>query len=98
MLSVESIGLPSVVMWGDRGDIQCCGLSNVWNSGEGCDLHSLWLVMLESGKDQVLGVDTPVQQVPPRIRYGTDYLLIRDAMGSVSYLDEWEFSVVTHLD
>jgi hypothetical protein len=30
----------------------------VWNGGEGCDLHGLWLVMLESGKDRVLGVDT----------------------------------------
>jgi hypothetical protein len=27
MLSVESIGLPSIVMCGDRGEVQCCGLS-----------------------------------------------------------------------
>jgi hypothetical protein len=24
-----------------------------------CGLHSLWLVLLESAKDQLLGVDTP---------------------------------------
>jgi hypothetical protein len=49
--SVESVGLPSVVMWGDRGEIQCCGWSKVLNGGEGCDLHGLWFVMLESTKD-----------------------------------------------
>jgi hypothetical protein len=27
MLSVESIGLPSIVMCGDRGEVRCCGLS-----------------------------------------------------------------------
>jgi hypothetical protein len=37
----------------------------------------MWLVMLESAKDQILGVDTPGQQVPPRVRYGTTCLLIR---------------------
>jgi hypothetical protein len=31
----------------------------------------MWLVMLESAKDRVIGVDTPGQQVPPRVRYGT---------------------------
>jgi hypothetical protein len=51
--------------------------------------------MLGSAKDQVLGVDTPGQQVPPHVRYGTTCLLIRDAVGSVSCSDEWEFSVVT---
>jgi hypothetical protein len=39
----------------------------VWNGGEGCDLHSLLLVKLESAKDRVLGVDTPGQQVLPRV-------------------------------
>jgi hypothetical protein len=51
VLSVESVGLPSVMMLGDRGEIQCCCLSKVWNGGEGCDLHGLWLVMLESVKE-----------------------------------------------
>jgi hypothetical protein len=59
----------------------------IWNGGEGCDLHDLWLVMLESAKDRVLGVDTLGQQVPPRVRYGTTCLLIRDAMGSVPCSD-----------
>jgi hypothetical protein len=34
-------------------------LIKVWDGGEDCDLHNLWLVMLESAKNQVLGVDTP---------------------------------------
>jgi hypothetical protein len=44
-----------------------------------------------------MGVDTLGQQVPPRVRYGTAYLLIRDAVGCVPCSDEWEFGVVTHL-
>jgi hypothetical protein len=51
VLSVESVGLQSVMMAGDRGEIRCCSLSKVWNGGKGCDLHGLWLVMLESAKD-----------------------------------------------
>jgi hypothetical protein len=73
-------------------------LSKVWNGGEGCDLHGLWLVMLEYAKDQVLGVDTLGQQVLPRVRYGTTCLLIRDAVRSVPCSDEWEFGVVTRPD
>jgi hypothetical protein len=57
----------------------------------------MWFVMLESTQDQVIGVDTPGQQVPPRVRYGTAYLLIRDAVGSVACSDEWKIGVVTHL-
>jgi hypothetical protein len=57
VFNVESVGLPSVVMCGDHGEIRCCGLSKVWNGGEDCDLHGLWLVMLESAKDRFLGVD-----------------------------------------
>jgi hypothetical protein len=48
----------------------------------------MWFVMLESAKDRVLGVDTPGQQVPPRVRYGMTCLLIRDAVGSVPCSDE----------
>jgi hypothetical protein len=54
-----------------------------------------WYVMLESAKGRVIGVDTPGQQVPPRVRYGTTCLLIRDAMGSVPCSDEWKFGIVT---
>jgi hypothetical protein len=38
----------------------------------------MWFVMLKSAKYRVIGVDTPEQQVPPRVRYGTTCLLIRD--------------------
>jgi hypothetical protein len=51
--------------------------------------------MLESAKDRVLGVDTPRQQVLPRVWYGTTCLLIRDVVGSVSCSNEWEIGVVT---
>jgi hypothetical protein len=56
----------------------------------------VWFIILESTKDQVLGVDTPGQQVLPCVQYGTAYLLIRDVVGSVHYSDEWEIGVVTH--
>jgi hypothetical protein len=35
--------------------------------------------------------------VPPRVRYGTTCLLIRDDVGSVCCSDEWEIGVVTRL-
>jgi hypothetical protein len=44
----------------------------------------MWLVRLESAKDQILGVDTLGQLVPRRVRYGTVYLLIRYVIGCVS--------------
>jgi hypothetical protein len=56
----------------------------------------MWFLTLESTKDQVLGVDSPGHQVPPRVRYGTTCLLIRDAMRSVPCSVEWEIGVVTH--
>jgi hypothetical protein len=48
----------------------------------------MWLVMLESAKDLVIGVDTPGQQVLPCVRYRTACLLIRDVVGSVPCSDE----------
>jgi hypothetical protein len=57
----------------------------------------MWFVLLESTKDQVIGVDTPGQQVSPHVQYGTACLLIRDAVGSVPCSDEWETGIVTHL-
>jgi hypothetical protein len=57
----------------------------------------MWFVMLESAKDRVRGVDTPGQQVSPRVWYGTACLLIRDVVGSVPCSDEWEIGVVTRL-
>ena len=50
----------------------------------------MWLVMLKSTKDRVIGVDTPGQQVPPRVQYGTACLLIRDVVRSVPCSDEWD--------
>jgi hypothetical protein len=57
----------------------------------------MWMVMLESTKDRVLGVDTPGQQVLPRALYGTACFLIRDAVGSMPCSVEWEIGVVTRL-
>jgi hypothetical protein len=48
-----------------------------------------WHVVLESAKDQIFEVDTLGQHVPPRVRYGMNYLLIRNAIGCVSYAVEW---------
>jgi hypothetical protein len=53
--------------------------------------------MVESAKNQVLGVDTPGQQVPPHVWYGMTCLLIRDDVGSVPCSDEWNIGVVTRL-
>jgi endonuclease YncB( thermonuclease family) len=30
----------------------------------------MWIVMLESAKYRILGVDTPEQHGPPRVQYG----------------------------
>jgi hypothetical protein len=49
----------------------------------------MWFVLHESAKDRVLGIDTPGQQVPPRVLYGTARLLIRDAIGCMSYSVVW---------
>jgi hypothetical protein len=46
--------------------------------------------MLESTTVQILGIDTPGQLVPPRVRYGIAYILIRDDVESVPCSDEWE--------
>jgi hypothetical protein len=35
--------------------------------------------------------------VPPRVQYGTAWLLIMNDLGSVPCSDEWEIGVVTHL-
>jgi hypothetical protein len=55
----------------------------------------MWLVMLESAKDRILGVDPPGQHVAPRVRYGMACLLIRYAIGCVSCSVErgWLLSV-----
>jgi hypothetical protein len=57
----------------------------------------MWFVMFESAKDRVIGVDTADLQVLPCVWYGMTCLLIRDAVGSVHCLDDWEIGVVTRL-
>jgi hypothetical protein len=52
----------------------------------------VWIVILESAKDQVLGVDSLGQQVPPHVRYGTTCLLIRGAVGITPCSDVWELA------
>jgi hypothetical protein len=54
----------------------------------------IWLipschVVLESGKDWILGVDPPEQHVPLRVWYGMTCLLIRNDIGCVSCSVEW---------
>jgi hypothetical protein len=60
-----------------------------WNGGDGWIPLGVEIFMLQSTKDQILGVDTTGQHVPPRVRYGMDCLLIRYAMGCVSCSDKW---------
>jgi hypothetical protein len=77
-------GLPSVEMWFDRCEDWCYGLSKVGMVEMVGFCQVMWLVVLESAKDRILGVDTLRQHVPPRVRYGMACLLIRYAVGCVS--------------
>jgi hypothetical protein len=49
----------------------------------------MWFVMLESAKNRILGVDTPGQHVPPRVRHGTVCLLLRNTICCVLCSVEW---------
>jgi hypothetical protein len=49
----------------------------------------MWLVMLKSARDRILGVDTPGQYVAPCVQYGMACLLIRNTIGCVSCSVEW---------
>jgi hypothetical protein len=89
---VWEIGIPSVKMWVDRGEVQYCGLSIVGMVEMIRIRQVMWLVMLKSTKDRILAVDTTGQQVLPRVQYGMTSLLIRGAVGSVPYSDEWELA------
>jgi hypothetical protein len=52
-------GLPSVKMLLDRGEDRYYGLSKI-GMVETVEIRwVMWLVMLESAKDRILGVDTP---------------------------------------
>jgi hypothetical protein len=87
MLSLACIfmreGLPSIEMWFDHGEDRCCDLSKVWMVEMVGFRQVMWLVMLKSAKDRILGVDTPGQQVPPCVRYEMACLLIRYVVGCV---------------
>jgi hypothetical protein len=77
---VRVFGLPSVEMWFDRGEDQCCDLSNVGMVETVGIRQVMWIVVLESAKDRILGVDILGQHVPPRVWYGTTCWLIRKAL------------------
>jgi hypothetical protein len=61
------------VVWARFGMVEMVGIRQV-----------MWIVMVEYAMDWILGVDTPGQQVPPRVRYGTTCWLIRKALVSLS--------------
>jgi ABC-type dipeptide/oligopeptide/nickel transport system permease subunit len=82
-------GLPSVEMGFVPSKDRCCGLSKVGTVETVGFRQVMWLVMLKSAKDQILGVDTLGQHVPPRVWYGAICLLIRYAIGCVSCSVEW---------
>jgi hypothetical protein len=77
-------GLPSVNMWLDHGEDRCCGLSKDGMEETVWFRQVTWLVMLESAKDWVSGVDLLGQHVPPRVWYGMACWLIRKALVSLS--------------
>jgi hypothetical protein len=62
MLSLACVfvrdGLTSGEMWFDRGEDQCCGLSEVGMVETVGFRQVMWLIMLKYAKDQILGVDT----------------------------------------
>jgi hypothetical protein len=82
-------GLPSIEMWFDRGEDWCYGLSKVGMVEMVGFRQVMWLLVLESAKDQILGVDTLGQQVPSHEQYGITCLLIRYTVGCVPCLVEW---------
>jgi hypothetical protein len=59
-----------------------------WSEWWRCLIPS-WHVVLKSAKDRILGVDTLGQHMPLRVQYGTDGLLIRYTIDSVSCSVEW---------
>jgi uncharacterized membrane protein len=69
MLSLACVfvrdGLPSVKMWFDCGEDQCYGLSKVGVVEMVGFRQVMWLDVLKSAKDRILGVDTLGQHVPP---------------------------------
>jgi hypothetical protein len=93
MLSLACVfvrdGLPSIEMWFDHGEDWCCDLRKVGMVETVGFREVMWLVMLESAKDRILGVDTPGLHVPPRVQSRTAWLLVRNTIVCVSCLVEW---------
>jgi hypothetical protein len=87
MLSLACVfvrgGLPAVEMWFDHVEDRCCDLGKVGMVETVGFFQVMWFLMLESAKDRILGVYTPGQHVPPRVRYETACLLIRYAIDCV---------------
>jgi hypothetical protein len=81
---VRVFGLSSLVMWDDHGEDRCYDLSKVGMVETVGFRQEMWHVMLKSAKDRILGVDTPGQHMPPRVRYGTACWLIRKTLVSMS--------------
>jgi hypothetical protein len=79
---VWEFGLPFIEMWVDR--VRIDGVVWAWvGMVETVGIHQvMWFIMLESAKDRILGVDTPGQQVLPRVRYGTVCWLVRESLVS----------------
>jgi hypothetical protein len=75
MLSLACVfvrdGLPPVEMWLDHGEERCYDLSKAGMVEMVGSSQMIWIVMLKSAKDRILGVDTPGQYVLPRVQYGT---------------------------
>jgi hypothetical protein len=93
MLSLACVfmrdGLPSIKMWFDCDEDRWCGLSKVGLVETIRFCQVMWLVMLKSAKDWILGVDITGQHVPPCVRYAIAWLLIRYDVGCVSCSVEW---------
>jgi hypothetical protein len=80
---VRVFGLSSVEMWFDRGEDRWCDLTNVGMVETVGICQVMWIVMLESANDRILGVETPGQHVSPRVRYEMACWLIRKVLVSL---------------
>jgi hypothetical protein len=71
MLSLACVfvrgGLPSIEMSFDRGEDRCCDLGKVGMVEMVGFRQVMWFVMLESAKEQIIGVDSQGQHVLPRV-------------------------------
>jgi hypothetical protein len=81
---VRVFGPLFIEMWFDRSEDRCCYLSKVGMVETVGIRQVMWIVMLESAKDRILGVDTLGQHVPPRVWNGMACWLIRKALVSLS--------------